>query len=380
MSDELFGSYEKSTINFKSVAIGFLSLVVIVGAVYGAVQYFRPEPPSVDDIVAKEIRDNTVMMLDFQRFSGEEFRKQVLGRGVLHSYIRVNDEAFFSYPESDDAEFSDFASKYFIDPSKLEHGKESDGMLRIGDYKIPASPQAQRFFRTKLANIRIDPDQTLSFPYTQTDYTLSMKEMNNFINNSSVYGGRLVAQQGERTNRPMTVFANHGIMIAKPGEPSLKRLTDALLKDVGPDRETRIQTLVDFVANEIEYNYTEAVGGRETLKRANETLMTRNGDCSNKTILLASLLEQIGEEYILLYCPQHITVAVPIGNFPNENNVDFDFNSKQWAIAETTMRGFQVGRSKVDRPEILQLVNYVQDPKSMDIIFDINSGEFLKFL
>lgn len=380
MSDDLFGSYEKSTINFKSVAIGVAAFVVLVTAVYGAVQYFKPEPPSVDDIVAKEIRDNTVMLLDYHRFSGEEFRKQVLGRGVLHNYIKVNDEAFFSYPEADEAEFSGFKARYFVDPSKLEFGKESDGMLRIGDYKITASPQAKWFFRTKLANIKIDPDQTLSFPYAQTDYTMSMREMNNFVNNSVVYGGRLIAQQGERTNRPMTVFANHGIMIAKGEEPSLKRLTDALLKDVGPDRETRIQRLVDFVANEIDYSYTEAVGRRETLKRPNETLMTRNGDCSNKTILLASLLEQIGEEYILLYCPQHITVAVPMGNFPNENKVDFEFDSKLWAVAETTVRGFQVGRSKVDRPEILQLVNYVQDPKSMDIIYDVNSGEFLKFL
>ena len=108
--------------------------------------------------------------------------------------------------------------------------------------------------------------------------------------------------------------------------------------------------------------------------------MTRNGDCSNKTILLASLLEQIGEEYLLLYCPLHITVAVPIGSFPNENKVDFDFNSQQLAIAETTVKGFQVGRSRVVRPEVLQLVNYVQDPKHMDVIFDVNSGEFLKFL
>ncbi len=380
MSDELFTSYEKRNINFKSIAIGIAALAVMVGSIYAAVQIFKPSGPSADDIVARQIRDNTVMLLDHQTFSGDEFRQQVLGRGTLHRYIKVNDEAFFSYPESDEAEFADFVAKHFHNPAKLEHGTEDEGVLRVGDYKIPASPLARRFFRTNLANIKIEPERTLSFPYSSTEYTLSMREMNDFLNDSVVYGGRLVAQQGERSNRPMTIFANHGILIAKPGEPSLKRLADALLKDVGPDRETRIQTLVDFVANEIAYNYTEAVGGRETLKRASETLMTRNGDCSNKTILLASLLEQIGEEYILLYCPQHITVGVPLGNFPNENNVDFEFDSKKWAIAETTMRGFQVGRTKVDRPEILQLVNYVQVPKSMDVIYDVNSGEFLKFL
>ena len=88
------------------------------------------------------------------------------------------------------------------------------------------------------------------------------------------------------------IFANHGIMVAKPEEPSLRRLADELLKDVTPTREARIQRLVDFVSAEIEYSYTEAVGSRETLKRASETLMTRTGDCSNKTILLASLLSR----------------------------------------------------------------------------------------
>ena len=122
------------------------------------------------------------------------------------------------------------------------------------------------------------------------------------------------------------------------------------------------------------------MGGRETLKRANENLMTRNGDCSNKTILLASMLEQIGEEYVLLYCPQHITVAVPQGNFPTANKTDYDYDGRKWAIAESTVPGYVIGESRLARPEILQLVKYVQDPKHMDVIFDVNSGQVLKFL
>jgi hypothetical protein len=376
MSDELFGSYEKSRVNFKSIVIGVAALVVLSAGAYFAYWMSIPVPRPQDDIVAEQIRDNTVMMLQYRTFSGDEFRKQILGDGRLERYVKVNDEAFFTLPRTSDLDA--FIEKNFFDRTRIDFGKDDGEMVRIGDYKI-ASEFDRHFFRTNLANIRIPPKQTLVFPYSTVDYTMSLDEMNSFVRDESVYGGRMIAQQGERSNRPLTVFANHGIMVAKPEEPSLKRLADAILKDVGPDRETRIQALVDFVANEIEYSYTEAVGGRETLKRANETLMTRNGDCSNKTILLASLLEQIGEEYILLYCPQHITVAVPMGNFPNENKVDFEFNSRQWAVAETTVKGFQVGRSKVDRPEILALVNYVQDPKHMDVIYDVNSGEFLKF-
>jgi len=252
--------------------------------------------------------------------------------------------------------------------------------VKLGGYSIPDPPEKILFFRTTLDNIRIDPKLNLNFQLKDATYDVSLAEIRNVANNSEVYGGRLMAQVPVRRDGPMFIFGNHGIMVAKPGEPSLKRLTDQLLKDVGSGREERIQRLADFVSNDIEYSYTEALGTRETLKRPSETLMTGNGDCSNKTILLASLLEQIGEEYILLYCPQHITVAVPQGNFTDDNKLDFDWNHKKWVIAETTLPGFQVGKTKVQQADILTHINYVQDPKNADVIFDANSYEVLKFL
>src|SRR5438045_9025125 len=107
--------------------------------------------------------------------------------------------------------------------------------------------------------------------------------------------------------------------------------------------------------------------------------MTRSADCSNKTILLASLLEQINEEYILLYCPRHITVAVPQGNFANENKIDFTWNQKPWLIAETTAVGFQIGKSQVQQYSLLTNVQYIQDPKNSNVIHDANSYQILDF-
>jgi hypothetical protein len=208
---------------------------------------------------------------------------------------------------------------------------------------------------------------------------LNLDEMKGFTDNSKVYGGKLIAEGSTSKNQPKIVFANHGIMVAKPNEPSLKRLADELLKDVGDNREARIQRLLDFVSNEIEYSYTEAVAPRETLKRANETLMTRIGDCSNKTILLASLLEQIGEDYILLYCPRHITVAVPQGNYENENKLDFVYENKPYLIAESTLPGFQIGKTRVARFEQLINVDYAQSPRQIDLIFDARSFTYLNF-
>jgi hypothetical protein len=189
----------------------------------------------------------------------------------------------------------------------------------------------------------------------------------------------MIAEASTSKSQPKVIFANHGIMVAKPNEPSLKRLTDDLLKDVPDDREKRVQRLLDFVSNEIEYSYTEAVAPRETLKRADEVLMTRIGDCSNKTILLASLLEQIGEDYVLLYCPRHITVAVPQGNYADENKLDFVYENKPYLIAESTLPGFQIGKTRVGQFEQLINVNYVQSPKQIDLIFDAKSYTYLNF-
>jgi hypothetical protein len=300
-----------------------------------------------------------------------------LGKGRLLKYVRSLKDAYFIFPADNDNEFQQFVGKYFADPSKLEFAKSENGEDELGGYKIPAE-NGLKFFRTSLENIQIDPNQKLSFKLEDATYDISLNEIRNLANNSELYGGKLIARMPSRRDEPQFVFANHGIMVAKPGEPSLKRLVDELLQGVPNDRNSRIQRLVDFVSKDIEYSFVEASSG-ETLKRASETLMTRSGDCSNKTILLASLLEQIGEEYLLIYVPQHITVIIPQGDFPDDNKLDFTWNQKNWLIAETTVPGFQVGKTRVMDSLRLMHVNYVQDPKNADVIFDANSYEVLKF-
>jgi len=379
MSD-LFESHTKRELNAKPWLIGAAALVLLVAAASGLYWLSTPKGPDPEAELAVEIRDSMVYMLDYQRFSGEEFRTQLLGRGRLERYKKVIDEAIFTYPKSSDEEFLEFVKNTFWDITKVEFGTEKDGQLILADYKAPSSERFGRLFRTTMSNIKIDHRRMLSFPFKTVTYSPTLEEIKNFTNNSQIYGGRMITQVPERSFSPTVIFANHGIMVAKPGEPSLKRLADDLVKDAGTDRYARIQALVDFVSNEIEYSYTEALSRGETLKRGSETLMTRNGDCSNKTILLASLLEQINEEYVLLYTPRHITVAIPQNDFVNDNKLDFTWEGKNWLIAETTVPGFQVGKSLVTEPRLLTTVEYVQNPKNAGVIFDANSYEVLKFL
>lgn len=376
----LFDSEAKSGSGKTMFLIGLAALLLVGGIAYGMYWYSSPVPPDPKDLLANEIRENTVFLLAQPSFSGQEFREQILGKGRLEKYAWQEKDAYFTYPEVDDAEFQQFLTDNFHDVSKIDFGKMEGGRIAIDSYKLRPSPTANKFFKTKTENFKLKTDREVSFPYSTVNYTISLNEIRQLSNNTNVYGGKMITQASARSDEPQYFFANHAIMVAKPDEPSLKRLVEALLKDVGDNREGRIQRLVDFVSTEIEYSYTEATSSREKLKRPNETLMTRSADCSNKTILLASLLEQINEDYLMIYSPQHITIAVPQGAFPNENGLDFKWDQKPWMIAETTAAGFQVGLSQIAEPWRLTKVEYVQNPKNPDVIFDADSFAVLKFL
>lgn len=375
----IFDSETKSGPGKGIYLIAVLAFLLLGGIGYALYWYSSPIPTDPKEILAAEIRDNTVLLLAQPSFSGDEFRQQVLGKGRLVKYAWREKTAYFTFPETPQEEFEQFLTANFDDLAKVTLGKVNDGIVELDSFKMTPSPESFRFFKTTTDNFKLKTDQSVTIPFNGVNYVASLDELRRLTNNSLLYGGRLLTQGPERSDQPHMVFANHAIMVAKPEEPTLKRLAAEILKDVPNSREAKIQRLVDFVSNEIAYSYTEATGSRETLKRANETLMTRSADCSNKTILLASLLEQIDEEYILLYCPQHITVAVPQGNFANDNKLDFIWNQKPWVIAETTAPGFQIGKSMVVEPNRLTSVNYVQNPKNSDVIFDANSYEVLKF-
>ncbi len=379
-SGSLFETEERSGTNVKAILIAIAAFVFVGAAGYGAYRYTAPPPPDFAAIKSAEVRESMVYLLAQPSFSGEELRTQLLGIGRLEKYRWREKEVYFTFPETPEEEFQSYLAKYFVDPGKIDFGKNANGVIQIDEYKLRPNPVAMRFFKTTIDNFRLDTDQSVNFPFSTASYTLSLSELSNFSNNLQLYGGNLVAKAPSRSDQPQMAFANHGIMVAKPGEPSLKRLIDTLLAGVGDNREARIQRLTDFVSTEIEYSYTEAVSTREKLKRASETLMTRSGDCSNKTILLASMLEQIGEEYLLLYSPQHITVAVPQGNFANDNQLDLDWAQRKWVIAETTAADFQIGLSPIVERDRLVNVQYVQDPKNSNVIYDAHTFGVLQFL
>lgn len=232
-------------------------------------------------------------------------------------------------------------------------------------------------------NIKFDPATVLKFPFKLATYSLSMHELTDFLENKTIFGGRMHARMEQSRSGQPVVFANHGALVAWPEESSLRRFVGELTRDIPPNgenaRETRVQRMLDFVSREIVYDRRATTYNFELLKRPNEVLMSGESDCSNKAILLGSLLEQLGEDYLFIYTPDHITVAVRQGRFPVRNGLSLEWEGQTWLIAEGTAPGFRIGIDRVQEQARFKQFKHVQRPKDRDAIFDLASGRQLSF-
>ncbi len=348
------------------------------------VQAMRKEmtPPSLDE----RTRDVVLSYLAQPVFGGTEVVYQVLGPARLEM-VQVDDrEAYFSAPapEQSGEGVEATIARFAADPKRVVLAEDDGkGRLRLGDYSLPRSTDKHFFFKTPVDNLRFDPATVLKFPFGRATYTLDMRELSDFLRNKSVFGGRMRAQTEQRRAGLPVVFANHGALVARPEETSLRRFVGDLVRDLPADgegaRESRVQRVLDFVSREIAYDLREASYDFETLKRPNEVLMTGESDCSNKAILLGSLLEQLGEDYLFVYTPDHITVAVRQGGFPARNGLSLEWEGQTWLIAEGTVPGFRIGVDRVSEEARLKRFQHVQRPRDRDVIFDLATGRQLLF-
>jgi len=339
-------------------------------------------PRSLDE----QARDAVLSCLAQPGFSGTKVSEQVLGPVRLELLQVPKREVYFSAPSSEltGETFDVTVARFVVDPKRLVLAEDDGtGRLRLGEYSLHRSEEKHFFFKTPIDNIRFDPATVLRFPYGPATYTLDMRELSDFLQNKSIFGGRMVARTGQSHAGLPEVFANHGALVARPGEESLGRLVGELTRDIPTDgegaRAARVQRVLDFVSREIKYNMREATYDFELLKRPNEVLMSGESDCSNKTILLGSLLEQLGEDYLFVYTPGHITVAVRQGGFPVSNGLWLDWDGEVWLIAEGTAPGFRIGVDHLRDEARLKQFQYVRRPRDRDAIFDLATRRQLLF-
>lgn len=337
-----------------------------------------PRPETRED----KAREAVLSYLVNRPFSTGEFATQALSGAALELFLTDTEDVFFSTTKEKSRNLPELFAELFNDPSAVRVGKEDDGTLSVDTYEMRQSPNKWTLFASKKDNLKVGPDQRFSFPYRAGIYSVSARELYDFIHNRVIYGGYMNVQTEKSEHELPVVYANHGAFVSVDDEPSLQRFTAQLLRDLpkGEDeRELRIQRLLNFVSTEIAYDFEVATAETEQLARPNEVLMLRRGDCSNKVILLASLLEQVHEPYLLAYVPHHICVVVQRGRFRDENRLAFRWRDATWTVIETTSPGFRIGLDRLQDPSLFAQMEYLQDPHDRAAIVSMKTGRRLAF-
>lgn len=331
--------------------------------------------PNRDSNSVEAMRENFFSYLGKDRdarFGFDEMQRQLFSGINEIVYDQEKGEVLFlvwDCSDADSTKMQRIIDRYAIDPARVFYGEsfKQKAVAFTGKTKLGWVNHCPLVI--PIDNIRINPYSSVEIKYSAATYNISAQELADYMTDKSIFSGPMRIFSKDRVQRELNVFGNHGAFVARPNEPSLTRLASSLIvSGNSASRESKIQQLLNFVSSEITYDDAEAKFKGEILKRPDETLLTRRGDCSSKTILMASLLEQIGEEYRLVYYIDHITVAVRQGGFLINNNLAFSREGETWVITETTVPGFVIGETAIENKSIFRNIQYIQRPgKTNDV-------------
>jgi len=253
----------------------------------------------------------------------------------------------------------------------VEFGQIEGRYISLGPYK--SRDLSRLLLRFPARELKWKEDSLLQVDYKEVSYSLSLEELADFYTRKAIYDAPAIFELMENGKR--YGIANHSAVIAKPGEKSLNSLIRQLIPD-SVSREARYQLLLDFVSEEIEYEYLDEY---EIFFKPNEVLLRQKSDCSGKVVLYASLLEQMQLPYLLVYTEGHILVAVP-GDFSIRNGIHFDHDGERYYFAETTLKGFQIGKSMAFPTLGEKDIQYLQKGGKNTRLYDYQKGDSLDFM
>ena len=314
----------------------------------------------------KRLRDAIAGYMSEPMFRNKTFVQQITGTEADLKLYDMDEQMLYFAINKKDFDSAKTLSLLTIDPPTAEFGFEQNGDVFLGAYTLKGT--SRFLFRIPKNDFKPDTSGkvTVTLPGGIT-YTVTAGELADFADDQSIFGGKTNAETSKDK-----YMANHGAYICIPGEPSVERLYKQIAGNE-KNKEVIAQKLLDFVTLSIGYSENEAYGGYEVMKRPNEVLLTGVSDCSGLTILYASLLEQAGIEYRLVYFTGHIAVAVK-GNFPTRNKMTITYNNETFHLAETTVKGFKIGITELLQKDLTSELRYIQKPGKGSQIIDVKTG------
>ncbi len=263
-----------------------------------------------------------------------------------------------------------------LDSSLIEYAPCDTGLCEFGG--MSGVIDGYYAFRIPATNLRVDSTLNFQYRFNDSSIKISYRDLIQELDSGMFYNTPKTIDLSPFLGRE-TYSANVGAYISLKGkDPVIAKLARMITKGL-QTHEEKAQALLTYVTNNIEYSYEDQWYESEITKRAHEVLLSGDGDCSAKTTLYASLLEQCDIPYCLLYYKNHINVGV-MGKFSNENNYVHELEKNKYAMAETTIENFIIGKSLIQTPEVVSDLLFYQIPRKSPDIIAAKNGQKLQFV
>ena len=132
--------------------------------------------------------------------------------------------------------------------------------------------------------------------------------------------------------------------LVEEGRTTIGNLTREFQRIFKQNRSWNRQDRVDFVLSFVQslpYTLDDVTTGFDEFRRyAVETLIEGGGDCEDTTILVAAILQGLGEETALIFTPGHIALGIS-GDY---TGASLTHNGIKYFYCETTGTGWTVGK------------------------------------
>lgn len=327
------------------------------------------------DIDEDQLRQLTLSLMVSNRDYGKNYRKLYLNGAYLELWDLRKKVVYFSFPQGKSA--AEISKEFLKNPTKRVNAKLKDNKLEVDGLFLLRTSEKYNLISTNADNFLVNPDKKLNVNFDKYEFiTTPLNLAQNLRNDFIMTGSLRVRSVPEGIERPK--FMNHGALVTKKGEKFLTDFVEQIIHGTSSNEE-KIQAISDFVTEQITYDEKDFYFGREFLQRATETLLAKTADCSNKSILMASMLEQIGAEYLMVYSDNHIFIAVPRGNFPASNGYTFSFDDKKWVVVETTVPKFKIGITKLTKENLVKDIKYIQIPNEKNILYRYSDRKLIMF-
>lgn len=320
----------------------------------------------------KKDKDKPLTYEDYQLHAANMVAQpRFSGDSMLYKMTGADAELERFYVDTKKIIFSCLYAKLDDVLSKLAIHKDSVKVNR--PVAEESDPDARVSFEMNVNNFKIDTSKLIETKYNNATYKITIPQMVGFVTmKSNLQGGAFAVTPDGHT------MISHGVAVAVKGEPSMSDLVKQLT-DKTKSTEANAQKLLDFVTNEIEYSDAEANSGGETIKRPDEVLFTRNSDCSGKTILYASLLQQLNCKWCILYYDRHVCIGVA-GNYKPADAAKIILDSTTYYVAEITAPGALIGENYWQEKRKVKDVEFYQIPENGSAVIDYKTKKPLEFL